>query len=639
MDIFSLPGIILKRWLYVIVPVVLFVCLAAAYVVVVKPTTPVVAEILIDPQGLAAEQGKLAPDPSAPNQDAAILESQIYVLQSSEILGAVVDRLDLTKDPFIYAGSTADKELAKAAAISSLQKRLAVERAGQSFVVELTFKHVDARKGAEIVNTIASVFLKKIHEARGEATSRMSGAFELQAETLAARVRKAETELEKFKAEKGIVSTGQQGLVIDQQVEGVNKQLITARAELGAKLASYDQAKAVTVGSIEAGGIPEALNSTALGTMRARYADLVSTANELASSLGANHPQMRAARSQVEGMRGAIEQELTRIRQSLKNAVDRSQANVNMLQSRLDTLTQSSNNVSEAGIKARELQSEVDTLRALYKAFLSRSEELGQNQAVNINNSRIITKAVALGGGSSLAKLLIIAAAGLFGIAVGSVLAVLRENFNELFGRGSAADLTEPSQPSDAAQAVPTPAAAPASIRVAEPAASSAIAQMGMDGAAERILSLASAKEMPTILFLSADNDNDGEAVVARLANALYRRNKNVLYSSGHGNERVEAISGSRLRFERLSHEMRARNAGAPTFRHFVGRSGKADVVLIDAGAEDARRQLLELLDKAQGIFVLTSADSKPQEVSNLVASLDPWKDRMLGTISSGRAA
>ncbi|MFM2280685.1 MAG: hypothetical protein RLZZ444_2916 [Pseudomonadota bacterium] len=636
MDIFSLPGIILKRWLYVIVPVVLFVCLAAAYVVVVKPTTPVVAEILIDPQGLAAEQGKLAPDPSAPNQDSAILESQIYVLQSSEILGAVVDKLDLTEDPFIYAGPTSDKELAKAAAISSLQKRLAVERAGQSFVVELTFKHVDAKKGAEIVNTIASVFLKKIHEARGDATSRMSGAFELQAETLAARVRKAETELEKFKAEKGIVSTGQQGLVIDQQVEGVNKQLITARAELGAKLASYDQAKAVTVGSIEAGGIPEALNSTALGTMRARYADLVSTANELASSLGANHPQMRAARSQVEGMRGAIEQELTRIRQSLKNAVDRSQANVNMLQSRLDTLTQSSNNVSEAGIKARELQSEVDTLRALYKAFLSRSEELGQNQAVNINNSRIISKAVALGGGSSLAKLLIVAAAALFGIAVGSVLAVLRENFNDLFGRGKAA---EPSLQMDAPEAVPASAVSPASFPIAPPAIASTITQMGMDGAAERILSLASAKEMPTILFLSADNDNDGEAVVARLADALYRRNKNVLYSSDHGNERVETVSGSRLRFERLSHELRSRGASAPTFRHFANRSGKTDVVLIDAGGEDARRQLLELLDKVEGIFVLTSADSKPQEVSNLVASLDPWKDRMLGTISSGRAA
>jgi len=234
MDIFELPGILWRRWLYVLVPMVLFVLLGGAYVVAVKPTIPVETDIFVDTQGLVAEQPDLVPQASAQTQDSAILESQIYVMQSGEILGDVVDKMDLTKDPFLYKGPTADKALAKAVTIASLQKHIEVERAGGSFILNLTVKHPNAAQGAEIANTIASVYLKKVHEARSDASNRASGAFELQAQTLAMRVRKAEQELEKFKAEHDLVSTGQQGLVIDQQVEGVNKQLLAARADLGA---------------------------------------------------------------------------------------------------------------------------------------------------------------------------------------------------------------------------------------------------------------------------------------------------------------------------------------------------------------------------------------------------------------------
>jgi uncharacterized protein involved in exopolysaccharide biosynthesis len=428
----------------VLVPMLLCIALAGAYVVVVKPTVPVETDIFIDTQGLVAEKPDLVQQISAQSPDSSILESQIYVIQSSEILDDVVDKLDLAKDPFLYKGPVTNKELARAAVVASLQKHLTVERAGQSFILNMTVKHSNPVQGALIANTIASVYLKKVHEARSDASNRASGAFEQQAQTLASRLRKAEEELEKFKAEHSLVSTGQQGLIIDQQVQGVNTQLLAARSDLGAKRANYEQALSLTVGSVQDGAIPEALASTALGTMRARYAELRARTNELATSLGANHPQMRAARSQLDGMRQSIEQEVTRIRLSLKSALERSQANVKTLEDRLNQLTKSSLDTSEAGIKARELQSEVDTLRALYKAFLSRSEELGQRDTVNVNNSRIISKAVAVGASSKLAQIMILIAATLFGFAAGCGVAVLREMLGRTFARPAAAVEAEP---------------------------------------------------------------------------------------------------------------------------------------------------------------------------------------------------
>lgn len=663
MDIFQLPGILWRRRLYVLVPALAVIALAAVYVVAVKPTVPVEADIFIDTQGLVAEKPDLVPQIAAQNQDSSILESQVYVIQSSEILNDVVDKLDLTKDAFLYRGPLANKDLARAATVAALQKHLTIERAGQSFILNMTLKHRDPVQGALIANTIASVYLKKVHEARSDASNRASGAFEQQAQTLASRVRKAEEELEKFKAAHDLVSTGQQGLVIDQQVEGVNKQLLAARADLGARRASYEQAQSLTVGSVQDGAIPEALASTALGSMRARYADLQANLNELSSNLGASHPQMRAARSQLDGMRQSIEQELGRIRQSLKSGLERSQANVKALEDRLNQLTKSSLDTSEAGIKARELQSEVDTLRALYKAFLSRSEELGQRDTVNVNNSRIISKAVAVGGSSKIAQIMILIAAALFGFALGCGVAVLREMLGRMFARpaaeaepAAAAPSTAAISPEQAALAdmPPAPPAVPViahmpsmrraatAIRFANarprPDTNGAVSS-GMSKTVDRILNMSHSGAPSTIVLLSPDNDNPGRDLSRDLADALYHQQKDVYFSTGEGaelGERAEAADlplGGVLKFHRLS-PVRPRTEGqAPTFRNFTSRHHrKADYVIIDARGQEARHHIEELLPQASGILVLAS-EGDEKRMDGFLNVLAPFKDRMLGTI------
>lgn len=662
MDIFQLPGILWRRRLYVLVPMLMCIALAAAYVVVVKPTIPVETDIFIDTQGLVAEKPDLVPQVAAQSPDSSILESQIYVIQSSEILNDVADKLELTKDPFLYKGMVTNKELARAAVVGALQKHLTIERAGQSFILNMTVKHRDPVQGALIANTIASVYLKKVHEARSDASNRASGAFEQQAQSLAARLRKAEEELEKFKAEHSLVSTGQQGLIIDQQVQGVNTQLLAARSDLGAKRANYLQAQSLTVGSVQDGSIPEALASTALGNMRARYADLLARTNELATSLGANHPQMRAARSQLDGMRESIQQELTRIRQSLKSGLERSEANVKSLEDRLDQLTKSSLDTSEAGIKARELQSEVDTLRALYKAFLSRSEELGQRDTVNVNNSRIISKAVAVGASSKLAQIMILIAATLFGFAAGCGIAVLREMLGRAFTRPAIAEgesdtmteaddeelgaveevADEPAAPAVVAH-VPPPRKAAASVRFANarprPDAGRTTV-MGVSQTVDRILNMSRSENPSTIILLSPGNDNPGRDLSRDLADALYRQQKDVYFSTGEGADLGELARaadvplGNVLKFHRLSPIM-PRHAGpaAPTFRNFAERHRKADYVIIDARGREARQHIEELLSQASGILVLASAGEDPGAIDGFLNALAPFKDRMLGTI------
>jgi uncharacterized protein involved in exopolysaccharide biosynthesis len=671
-DIFQLPGILLRRWLYVVVTALACMALAAGFVVLRKPVFTATTDILIDPQGLSAAPADASLAQLAGAQDGATLESQIYLVKSREVLNPVVEQLNLASDSFLNPAGITDRENSTIAVVGSLQKNLLIEREGQSFVLSLTMKHRDPVTAAKIANTVAAVYLKRLHAARSDASTRASGAFELQARDLAEKLRRSEEELEKFKEANNLVATGpQQNLVIDQQVEGVNRQIITARADFEQKRANYDQVKSLTVGSIEAGGIPEALASTALSGMRGRYADLVARADQLATTLGSSHPQMQAARSQISGLRQEMEDELSRIRQSMKGAMERAEASTAALQKRLDSLTISSLDTSEAGIKARALQSEVEALRALYKTLLTRASELGQRDTVDVNNSRVISQAVPGGGTSFMTKILIIVAGALFGIALGSGVAVLREILARFVAglrqqdeapTANALPVAAPVAPvSEETDVIVAAASGPPVIAhiPSDPAASSRRfglsgrkfvesgdldrkTQIGVSRMVDTLLRHSGPGTPSTILFIAPDNDNGAGRIVPDVAGALHRLDKEVLFTKGEGGHdasAAEAPLGDRLRFTRLPlHRVRRASKGAPTFSNFAGGRRKADFIIIDANGAEARHHLAELLERANGIM-LVGRDGEESDLSELIDSLAPWRERMLGTVKLGSAA
>ncbi len=428
-DIFQLPGILRRRLRYVILTVVVCLALAFVYVLRLTPLYTSSTELLLDPKGLvtggADPVNAVAPVP----QDQPAVDSQIYVMQSRATLEEVVSKLNLTKDQFFAAATKkakTDRDRVMAV-VTVLKEHVTIERAGQSLVFSISAEHPNAATAADIANSIAAVYLRQLDEARASAARRASSSFQLQASELRDRVLKAELAVEKFKAENGLVSTGQQGLVIDQQVAGLNQQLIDARAIEERQRTIYEQAKKLTIEAIESGAIPEVLQSTSIGLLRDRYVNLLDRRSQLATSLGGNHPQIKAINSQIANMQNAIELELGRVRQSMKSSYERAVADTKALTAQLEKMSATSFDSSAAQIKMRQLESEADAVRILYKAFLSRAEELGQQQSVNTDNSRVITAAVPMPKSSTVLKLMILAAASLFGFVLGSALAVLRE--------------------------------------------------------------------------------------------------------------------------------------------------------------------------------------------------------------------
>ncbi|THF47010.1 hypothetical protein E6C51_19485 [Allorhizobium terrae] len=429
-DIFQIPGILRRRWQYLAVGAVVFAALALIYALTLKPVYVSTTQILLDPRGLSASTSESRPSGTATQVDPASLDSQIYVVLSSAVLTEVINRLDLTEDPYFKApkpSALLDKDAIVDATMAALIKHIKVEREGQSLIMSITVDHPDPKKAADIANMVATVYLKQLDEARADAARRASSAFQAQASELRDRVRKAETAVETFKSANGLATTGSNGLVIDQQLSGLNQQLIAARGVEEQQQSVYDQIRNLTLSGVQAGGIPEAVQSSTMGLLRDRYVQLLDRQAEAETSLGANHPQLKAINSQVAAMQRAIQQELDRLRQSVKASYDRAVANRKSLEERLKSLTQSSFDSGARQIKLRQLESEADAVRTIYKAFLNRAEELSQEQTISINNSRVITPAIAVKKSVTVLKIMILVAATLFGLAFGSTLAILRE--------------------------------------------------------------------------------------------------------------------------------------------------------------------------------------------------------------------
>ncbi|KQR76003.1 GumC family protein [Rhizobium sp. Leaf341] len=441
-DVFQLPSIVMRRIGIVIGTALIFGGLGFAFVLSQPAVFRASTQILLDPERLAAV-GQSAGDTVAPAQAQQAIDSQIYVMQSFSVLSEAARKLELQKDPFFQAkagligrilgrsppdaGADAGPgslDAATAGAAAALAQNLIITRADQSLVFTITAQHPNAARAAAIANTVSTIYLDKANKVGSDKSLKASMSLQVEAEALRKRLLEAEDKVVKFRTQNGLISTGEKGLVTDQQLEDVTQQLGSARAALEQQQINYNQVRALTTGDLASGAIPEALQQTSVTTLRTRYAQTLDRLAELQTSLGSRHPQLLTAQAQAESMRRALESELKRVQDSVRNTYERSKANVAALEARFAALRNANGDSGDARTTLAQLQSEADAIRGVYTSFLTRSEELSRQYDIGSGNSRIISDALPPTKTTRASAVLVAIAGFLFGAAAGSAIAV-----------------------------------------------------------------------------------------------------------------------------------------------------------------------------------------------------------------------
>jgi uncharacterized protein involved in exopolysaccharide biosynthesis/Mrp family chromosome partitioning ATPase len=385
---------------------------ACAAVAIGKSLTPkysATAQLYVDPRELQLVDRELTPRSQDVSGLAMVVESQARLITSNNVLLQVIQDTHLDKDPEfggdakgiltsllglfgIEIRSASDAKLGQTAALDALNRHINVKKTDRTFIVDIDVWSQDPAKAALLANAVSNAYLAESKTSQATAARRATNDLSGRLKELQERLRTAENALAVYKAQNNFVGT-QDTLISDQQLSASNQRLAAARALTLDAQAKYDQIEASRRAAADAGAIPEALQSPTIANLRAQYAEVRKRYAELMSELGPLHPSLRQMEKQVEDVRRTVNEEVDRFAQSAKNDLTRARDYEASLNKALETQKRQSVQLSQASVRLRELERDVEASRDVYQSFLKRSRETQEQESLNTSSARIIGEA------------------------------------------------------------------------------------------------------------------------------------------------------------------------------------------------------------------------------------------------------
>jgi polysaccharide biosynthesis transport protein len=467
------------------------VALAVGALAILPPKYKATTIVLVDPRQprITHNEAVIA----GIGADAAAVESQAELVESSALAEKVIRRLHLDADPdfaspslmeFVVDGVLAligrEPEDPAVRRMSRLvyrfQKDLTVRRRGLTYILEINFASKDPAKAARLSAAVADAYLDDQRSAKAAITTRATSWLGDRIEEMRERVRASERAVADYKSAHNIVDVTQGNKLVNRQVEDVTQQLALARSRAADARARLERVQQVSSRAADPAALSESLQSQVIANLRSQYAEAARAEAEFSALYGSRYPGLVAVRAQLADLRRQIESEIARIQVGVRNEYQVATALEASLEADLTRLKTQFDSASEANVKLHELEREAQANRTLFEQFLSRAKETTEQETLQLADARIVSPAMIplRPDRPPTALLLAVAAFGGLVLAVGLVLILeqmrrglrtaadvtgmlsLRHlgqlphlgNYANMFGRGRSA----PSQPVPAAR-------------------------------------------------------------------------------------------------------------------------------------------------------------------------------------------
>lgn len=484
-DFRNVLGILSRRRSWVIgIPAVL--CgIVVAYLLVAHPSYTGTAQVFVDPRDQYTPKDDAQQQNSVPGDGLLLVESQLKIITSNEVLNRVIEQLNLQNDPefngeritigrliksVIGLGRTEDRALVT---LRNLRKNVATKRIDRSFVIDILASADTAPRAAALANAVATSYLEEQAGANAAFQRRTSEAISAQLGKLRQEVRRGEEAVAAFKAANNLVGSRSR-MVTEQQLDEANTQLTNAKTRLADAQARVRLIETIEHGDAGLEALPEAIQSAAIVQLRSRLADASREEAQLAQIDGPNHPALQAARAQVRDAQAAIQRELKTIARSVRNTEASERTNVQNLQANFDALKKQSETNDKAMVPLRELERKAESSRVVYETFLAKAKTAEERQGIDTTNIRLISRATTPENKSWPPTMIMLAAAIFAGITIGIAAALARDAFDRPGGE------PDPEAVPDAPELAPADTEPPSQLRpVAMPSQASRLATLG----------------------------------------------------------------------------------------------------------------------------------------------------------------
>ncbi|MEO1206383.1 MAG: GNVR domain-containing protein [Pseudomonadota bacterium] len=396
------------------------------------------AQLIIDPSELRIVDRGLRNTSQLNEAMIAEVETQTRVLLSTKVLRRVVREENLIDDPEFVSDAPVtpidhlrlllkrsglrseedtgppDLELT---ALRTLEERVWAQRQERTFVVNLGVWSSDRQKSVRLVDAIVQAFLEEQQNTTSGAARQAFDSLAARLEGLKQRVIESEQAVETFKRENNILSASGQ-LVNEQQLTAVSGQLIQARTRRAQAEARNRQIEQIRRSGDDVGSIPEATGSQTLAALRGQLASAERREAEMSAQLLPRHPAAAQARQEVARLRREVNSEVNRVASSIGRDVQRARDSETTLSETLNDIKNQLTKINQKQVQLRELERDVEANRRVYEAFLLRTQEIGQQEKIEVPNTRVISPAIPPKNKSLPPSKLLLAVGG-FGLGTG----------------------------------------------------------------------------------------------------------------------------------------------------------------------------------------------------------------------------
>ena len=414
---------------------------AGAITFVLPPKYKATTVVLVDPRQPRVTNTEAVI--SGIGSDAAAVESQVELIESSSLARKVIARLKLDQDPDFVLPSTLDQitdsvrslfrrptddaERQVSRLVSRFQKSLSVKRRGLTYILEIHYWAGDPTKAARISTALAEAYLEDQRQAKSDMTARASGWLGDRIEEMRDRVRAADQAVAAYKASHNIIDVTQGNKLVNRQIEDLTQQLALARARTADARGRLERVQQVSKQVDDPAALSESLQSQVISNLRSQFAEAARVEAEYNALYGSKYPGLVAVRAQIADIRRQIESELTRIVTAIRAETQVAVAREAALESELNKLKTQSATASEASVKLQELEREAQANRLVFEQFLNRAKETAEQQGMQMPDARIVSPALIPLKPDRPPTLLLLLAAALCGGVLGVGLVLLIE--------------------------------------------------------------------------------------------------------------------------------------------------------------------------------------------------------------------
>jgi len=430
----QLLGVLRRHWLLILFCGFLFGAAGYAYTVAAVPkqyTTSGILSIDMERFAIPALQGALSGDASP--DPMPLVRSEVQILMSRSLIQEVADELNLVADPefnstlrplpfqeklkrtiagalppsiaqpLFDTGLLPDvtqpeqpvpEAVLQDGVIGSVLHNLSIINDNRSMIVLVQFTAKDPKMAAAVVNSVIRHYMADKSQGRISANTDANSELSRRVTEARSEIDALEHKIADTREKYNLVQT-RAGSVGQQQLEDLSSALTRASADRAQAVANYQRAAALARTGVVSSDNAAVLGSGTISTLREREAAADRHVAQLATTLGAGHPQLRAAQAELASVQSALAAETQRVMASLGTQVDSAKAREADLKRQLDSAQKSAGGLASVQSELQQLERDAESRRNVLQTLLqgeaqTASRKIGPEQS----GVRVISMAV-----------------------------------------------------------------------------------------------------------------------------------------------------------------------------------------------------------------------------------------------------